>query len=249
MPDKLYWRRAMAAAGLVHCLLFAGVGWVGGKMFAVPQAPEYIEMELVSDVATAGQKSAASAGQAQAAPAGYPPAVHHPPAARLPGPPVNQVAGGIVADSFGTERSVPAIAGANYGAESSGGDGSAGGYNGSGGTGTGGYGDGDGDGDGAGTAPSGPKTITAPRILSKVEPVYPEEARREGIRGSVGVRIEVLENGRPGEIEVQRSSGPDLLDEAALRAVRKWRFVPAQEEDSGRAIRCFTTLTVVFRLN
>lgn len=249
MPDKVYWRWAVAAASLVHCLLFAGVGWVSGKIFAVSQVPEYMEMELISDVAASGQRADLTAGQVQAAPAGYPPAAHHPPAAQLPRPAVNPGSADIIADSFTPERSIPAIASTNYGAESSGGygDGFGGGDNGSdgsGGTGgSGGYGDGD------GTAASGPKIITAPRILSKVEPVYPGEARREGIRGSVGVRIEVLENGRPGEIEIQRSSGYDSLDEAALQAVRKWRFVPAQEADSGRAIRCFTTLTVVFRLN
>lgn len=241
MPDKLYWRRAIAVACLVHCLIFAGVGWMSGKMFAASQIPEYMEMELVSDVPSSGQKSDMPAGQARAALTAYPPA------AQMPAPAVNPVSGDMIADSIAPDRSIPAIASANYGAASTGGyadgyGGSRDGSDGSGGTGgSGGYGD--------GIASAGPKIIAPPRILSKVEPVYPEEARRDGIRGSVGVRIEVLENGRPGEIEVQRSSGHDSLDEAALQAVRKWRFVPAQEEDSGRTILCFTTLTVVFRLN
>ncbi|WP_371378453.1 TonB family protein [Sporomusa aerivorans] len=65
----------------------------------------------------------------------------------------------------------------------------------------------------------------------------------------VGVKIEVLENGRTGEVQIARSSGRQSFDEAALQAVRKWRFVPAQEAVGGRTVRCFTTLSVVFRLN
>ncbi|HBS60721.1 MAG TPA: hypothetical protein DEA44_15850 [Firmicutes bacterium] len=245
MPDKLSWRWAITAACLVHCLLFAGMGWLSGKIFAASQVTEYMEMELVSDQAASGQRSGLAAGDAAAAPAGYPPAAHQPPAARMPASAERPVSGDMIADSFGPDQSIAVTASGNYAAGSSGG--SEGGYGGSGSP--GGAGGSDGYDDGAGSAPPGPKIITAPRILSKVGPVYPEEARRDGIRGSVGVKIEVLENGRPGEIEVQRSSGYDSLDEAALRAVRKWRFVPAQEADSGRAMRCFTTLTVVFRLN
>ena len=94
--------------------------------------------------------------------------------------------------------------------------------------------------------PAARKSVSAPRILNKVEPDYPEDARQDGIAGTVGVKIEVLENGRTGEVRIVRSSGRSSLDEAALQAVRRWRFVPAEED--GQAIRCFTTLAVVFDL-
>ena len=48
--------------------------------------------------------------------------------------------------------------------------------------------------------------------------------------GSISHRLleEVDENGRPVKIAVRRSSGHDVLDAAALRAVRNWRFEPAR---------------------
>jgi len=93
-----------------------------------------------------------------------------------------------------------------------------------------------------------PKIIAAPRLLAKTEPEYPEEARRAGAEGTVTVRIEIKENGRPGEITITRSSGRPSFDAAAIAAVRTWRFVPAQEAETGRAVRCYTTVSVVFRL-
>lgn len=96
------------------------------------------------------------------------------------------------------------------------------------------------------TAPSG--KVSAPRILKKMEPAYPEEVRRRGGAGLVLMRIEVLENGHPGNIAIQQSSSCPALDEAATQAVRQWQFIPARDEQTGLAVRCYTTLSVVFRL-
>lgn len=89
----------------------------------------------------------------------------------------------------------------------------------------------------------------APGILSKVDPVYPSAARRAGQEGTVVLKIQILANGRPGEISVARSTGYAVLDEAAVAAVESWRFVPAKDLSSGRAVACTTTLPVSFRLN
>ena len=48
MPDKLSWRWAITAACLVHCLLFAGMGWLSGKIFAASQVTEYMETQRSS---------------------------------------------------------------------------------------------------------------------------------------------------------------------------------------------------------
>lgn len=64
--------------------------------------------------------------------------------------------------------------------------------------------------------------------LNNSQPVYPLAARRMGWQGRVVLEVEVLADGTAGEVIVQQSSGRDILDEAALRAVRSWRFIPAQ---------------------
>jgi len=91
--------------------------------------------------------------------------------------------------------------------------------------------------------------IAAPGILSKVDPTYPPAARKAGLEGTVLLRIQIQANGQPGDITVARSSGHNMLDEAAIAAVAKWRFVPAKNRSSGRTVACTTSLPVSFRLN
>ena len=93
-----------------------------------------------------------------------------------------------------------------------------------------------------------PAVITQPAVLSAPEPTYPEQARREGIQGRVILAIEILENGRPRSVAVQRSSGHEELDEAAVKAVKNWRFTAARNSQTGQAISCRTTLPVTFTL-
>ena len=42
------------------------------------------------------------------------------------------------------------------------------------------------------------------------------------------MRVEVLSNGRVGQIEVKHSSGYDILDRSALNTVKQWKFIPAK---------------------
>ncbi len=90
--------------------------------------------------------------------------------------------------------------------------------------------------------------IAAPGILSKVDPSYPSDARQAGLEGTAVLRVQILANGRPGEISVSRSTGSSSLDDAAVTAVAKWRFVPAKDRDSGQTVVCYTSLPVSFRL-
>lgn len=91
-------------------------------------------------------------------------------------------------------------------------------------------------------------SIAPPRILSKTEPDYPSAARQAGLEGTVILKVQIFENGRPGDIDIYRSSGHAALDNAAVAAVRKWRFTPAKDLNSGRSVPCITTLPVVFLL-
>jgi protein TonB len=65
-------------------------------------------------------------------------------------------------------------------------------------------------------------------------PLYPVEAEIRGEHGAVVVVIHVSENGLAAGADVLESSGFDILDQAAITAVRKWHFRPALKE--GRAI-------------
>ena len=91
--------------------------------------------------------------------------------------------------------------------------------------------------------------ILGPQIVSQVHPTYPEDARKAGATGKVLLKVQILENGRAGEVHVQQSSGNTSLDQSAVTAVYKWRFTPAKEKNTGRAVVCYTTVPVVFRLN
>ena len=64
--------------------------------------------------------------------------------------------------------------------------------------------------------------------LSNPKPDYPEEARQQHQQGVVLVNIVVGADGRASEVTLGRSSGFPLLDQAALQAVRRWRFDPAR---------------------
>lgn len=62
-------------------------------------------------------------------------------------------------------------------------------------------------------------------------PEYPERVRRRGQEGRVVLAVNVTAAGEPLSVEVADGSGHDLLDRAALRAVRRWRFHPAAGVD------------------
>ena len=69
------------------------------------------------------------------------------------------------------------------------------------------------------------------RARSKVEPVYPELARKMNITGVVKVQVTVTATGTVKEAKVV--GGHPLLANAALDAVKKWRFEPGPAESSG----------------
>jgi periplasmic protein TonB len=59
-------------------------------------------------------------------------------------------------------------------------------------------------------------------------PRYPEWARRQGVEGVTQLRFEVLSNGRVGRVVVDRPSGHIDFDQAAVSAIKTWRFEPAR---------------------
>ncbi len=82
--------------------------------------------------------------------------------------------------------------------------------------------------------------------LQNPAPVYPPLSRRMGEEGKVMLRAYVLPSGRPETVELKHSSGSNRLDEAALAAVRKWRFVPARR--GSEAVAAWVLIPISFRL-
>ncbi|MCW5890726.1 MAG: energy transducer TonB [bacterium] len=105
------------------------------------------------------------------------------------------------------------------------GDGAAGSTGTAGGSGGGGAGTGNGTGGDGGSG-------ARPAYGVNPKPPYPIAARRLGQQGVVLLQVRVRPDGSPADVRVQRSSGHELLDEAAASTVRtRWKFIPARRGD------------------
>lgn len=80
-----------------------------------------------------------------------------------------------------------------------------------------------------------PPPLTPPSFnaayLNNPAPSYPALSRRIGEEGRVLLRVHVSEQGLATQVQLRTSSKHPRLDEAALEAVRRWRFVPARRGD------------------
>ena len=83
------------------------------------------------------------------------------------------------------------------------------------------------------------------RIVTKVEPVYPEAARKAGLQGLVVMDAVIAPDGSVKRL--RPVSGPDLLAQSATAAVQSWKFEPYLS--SGKPVEVETTIAVEFRLN
>jgi protein TonB len=71
---------------------------------------------------------------------------------------------------------------------------------------------------------------TSRKIKNRVEPVYPELAKRNNISGSARVELLVTPDGRVKDVKVL--GGNPVLVQAVMAAVVKWKYEPAAEESS-----------------
>jgi protein TonB len=83
--------------------------------------------------------------------------------------------------------------------------------------------------------------------LRNPPPRYPVSARRNGEQGTVTLRVLVTKEGVPASVSVQTTSGSPNLDQAALEAVKGWRFVPARQ--GTEPIDASVLVPIVFRLD
>jgi TonB family protein len=86
-----------------------------------------------------------------------------------------------------------------------------------------------------------------PRYGDNARPAYPPMARLRGYQGVVVLLVEVLVDGRVGQVGIRRSTGHEILDRAALEAVKTWRFEPGRRE--GRAVTMSVEVPVRFVFN
>lgn len=96
-----------------------------------------------------------------------------------------------------------------------------------------------------------PAPLVPPRFnaayLNNPAPVYPPLLRRAGEEGRVVLRVFVTPEGTAGEVRVLTPSSSNLFDEAAMAAVRKWRFVPARRGDT--PVAEWVQVPIDFKLN
>lgn len=84
------------------------------------------------------------------------------------------------------------------------------------------------------------------KTSNRVEPTYPSASRRASEEGTVRLKVLVDEKGRPRDVAIATSSGFARLDQAAMEAVRKWRFVAAT--DGTNPVSAWTQVAITFRL-
>jgi len=82
--------------------------------------------------------------------------------------------------------------------------------------------------------------------LNNPPPGYPLAARRRHIEGNVLVRAKVQADGSCSHVELKLASTSDLLNKAALDAVKNWRFVPAMLGE--QTIAAWVEIPITFKL-
>jgi TonB family protein len=84
------------------------------------------------------------------------------------------------------------------------------------------------------------------KLIVQTKPVYPPELQRLGVEGSVAMRAVISATGEPANLEVVSTGVDSRLAQAALDAVRQWRYQPSLL--NGLPVAADTTITIDFRL-
>jgi TonB family protein len=88
--------------------------------------------------------------------------------------------------------------------------------------------------------------VSAPTLVSRVDPEFTEEARAANFEGNVAIQLVVDQQGNPQNIRVVRRAGMGL-DEKAAEAVRQYRFHPATFQ--GHPVAVQIIIDVAFHLH
>ena len=88
-------------------------------------------------------------------------------------------------------------------------------------------------------------SVEPPRLIKKVEPKYPVEARKALVQGMVVLEVTTDEEGNVEKVEVLRSES-SLLNQASIDAVKQWKYEPMMSK--GKPVRLSFNVTLTFRL-
>jgi TonB family protein len=92
-------------------------------------------------------------------------------------------------------------------------------------------------------------TVTAPETplhldhaYPNYQPTYPDAAQVNGEQGNVVLNVEITSSGKVRNVKIDKSSGFDDLDNAAIAGVMRWRFIPSPYGSD------WTSVTIAYRL-
>ena len=85
------------------------------------------------------------------------------------------------------------------------------------------------------------------QLVRHVSPIYPPSAQSEGVEGTVLLEAVIDKEGRPSGIKAVNSMVDPRLIEAAMEAVKQWRYNPVLL--NGRPVEIVTTISVAFQLS
>ena len=93
-----------------------------------------------------------------------------------------------------------------------------------------------------------PTTVSKPKgKATNSKPEYPQASVRAGEEGVVGINIYVTEDGRVGDVKLEKTSGFDRLDDAVLKHVkRSWKFTPCMQGET--PVACWYPLNLKMQI-
>jgi TonB family protein len=87
--------------------------------------------------------------------------------------------------------------------------------------------------------------IKPPKLIKKVDPIYPDEARKQGISGVVLLSVRSNEQGNIVGVKIVKSPH-ELLSKASVEAVKQWKYEPMLIK--GKPVPIIFTVTMTFKL-
>ncbi len=90
------------------------------------------------------------------------------------------------------------------------------------------------------------KDVTEPVLVTKVNPSYPADAKKDRVQGEVVIDITIGTDGSVLGAKEKKSVDPRLT-EAAITAIKQWKFKPAMNK-SGKPVEVVASVTVNFKL-
>ncbi len=101
--------------------------------------------------------------------------------------------------------------------------------------------------------PKGPRrrirvggNVQPAKLLQQVQPIYPTGAQQEGVEGTVLLEAVISKEGAPMGLKAVNSVVDQRLVDAAIEAVRYWRYKPTLL--NGQPVEVVTTMSVIFQL-